>query len=581
MKTKQLQLSTGQYSDKGRKSINQDFHGIFTPLDPLLTSKGIAIALADGISSSQVSQHASQAAVSGFLEDYYCTPETWGVKNSVKRVLVATNSWLHAQTKNSHYRFDIEKGYVCTFSALVIKSATAHIFHVGDSRIYQVHEKHLEQLTEDHRYWLSKDKSYLSRAMGIHNHLDIDYRTLPISKNDIFLLATDGVYEFVDSDFIIQTIHTHAADLDLAAKIIVDKAYEQNSHDNLTVQIIRVDEVALQNAEEIYRQLTTLPFAPLLNPRMEFDGYKIIRDLHSSSRSHVYLAQDQQTQQSVILKIPSVDLRDDPAYLEHFMMEEWIAKRITSPFVLKAYQQSRQRQYLYTVMEYIDGQSLKQWMMDHPEPDLESVRNIVEQIAKGLMAFHRLEMLHQDIRPENIMIDKTGTVKIIDFGSTRVAGVSEISSSTQQNEILGTFQFTAPEYFLGESGTPRSDLFSLGVIAYQMLSGRLPYGTQVSRATNKTAQMKLNYQSILDAKPKTPIWVDEVIKKAVEPNPYKRYTELSEFVYDLRHPSKVILKKTRPPLIERNPVAFWKGLSAILAIIIFALLIKQGIIITH
>lgn len=104
-----LKISTGQYSDKGRKEINQDFHGLFVPKEPQLSAKGIAIALADGISSSQVSQIASQAAVTGFLEDYYSTTEAWSVKTSAERVLMATNSWLHAQTQQSQHRYDKDR----------------------------------------------------------------------------------------------------------------------------------------------------------------------------------------------------------------------------------------------------------------------------------------------------------------------------------------------------------------------------------------------------------------------------------------------------------------------------------------
>ncbi len=136
----QLRISIGQGSDKGVKEINQDFHGACIPKEPLLTSKGIAVGLADGISSSEVSQHASEVAVKGFLEDYYCTPESWTVKTSVQRVLKATNSWLYLQTRNSPYRFSPDKGYVCTFTTLVIKSNTAHIFHVGDTRVYRLHD---------------------------------------------------------------------------------------------------------------------------------------------------------------------------------------------------------------------------------------------------------------------------------------------------------------------------------------------------------------------------------------------------------------------------------------------------------
>jgi len=565
-----LKLSIGQYSDKGRKESNQDFHGIYIPKEPLLTSKGIAIALADGISSSEVSHIASETAVKSFLSDYFCTSEAWSVQKSAQRVLIATNSWLHSQSQQSEHRYNKDKGYVCTLSAVVIKSTTAHILHVGDSRVYRLRGNTLEQLTSDHRQWLTDEKSYLSRALGIHPQLDIDYQSLPLDKGDIFLLVTDGVYEYANTDFIVNTMRED--DLDKAALALVVEAYAQGSTDNLTAQIVRIDALPIQDADEIYQQLTELPFPPILEARSLFDGYQIIREVHASSRSHVYLALDLASNTQVIIKTPSIDLRADPAYLERFLMEEWIARRINSAYVLKPCSQTRQRNFLYIVTEFIEGQTLSQWMIDHPKPDVETVRGIVEQIGKGLQAFHRMEMLHQDLRPENIMIDSAGTVKIIDFGSTSVAGIMEIATPLERNNILGTAQYSAPEYFLGEGGSTRSDMFSLAVITYQMLAGRLPYGAQVAKSRTKSAQRKLVYDSVLDDDREIPAWIDEALKKALHPNPYRRYEELSEFLFDLRHPNQAFLSRTRAPLLERNPVLFWKGVSCILALIIAIIL---------
>ncbi|WP_020159356.1 bifunctional protein-serine/threonine kinase/phosphatase [Methylobacter marinus] len=570
----QLKISAGQYSDKGRKETNQDFHGVYIPKEPQLSTKGIAFAVADGISSSDVSHIASQAAVAGFLTDYFCTSEAWSVKKSVQRVLMASNSWLYAQTRQSRYCYDKDRGYVCTLSAMVIKSTTAHIFHVGDTRIYRLRDRDLEQLTHDHRLWVSQDKSYLSRALGIDSHVEIDYQALAVAAGDIFLLATDGVYEYASSRFMVHAINACGDDLDSAAKTIVDEAYRQGSTDNLTVQIVRVESLPVQDAGEHYRSLTELPFPPVLEARAQFDGYSIVRELHASSRSHIYLAVDNETSSQVVIKTPSIDLRGDPAYLERFLMEDWIARRINNAHVLKPCAQTRKRNFLYVATEFIDGQTLRQWMIDHPKPDLETVRGIVEQIAKGLRAFHRLEMLHQDLRPDNVMIDGSGTVKIIDFGSTRVAGIMEITSPVGQNPILGTAQYTAPEYFLGEQVSEHSDLFSLGVIAYQMLTGKLPYGAEVAKCKTRAAQNRLMYASVCNQNSEIPAWVDDAIRKAVHPNPYKRYQDLSEFLFDLRHPNQAFLNKTRPPLLERNPVAFWQGVSFILGITVITLLIK-------
>lgn len=566
----ELQITLGQYSDKGSKAINQDFHGACIPLEPLLSSKGIVVALADGISSSNVSQVASAAAIKGFLEDYYCTSDAWSVKTAAQRVLTATNSWLHAQTQQSQYRFDIDRGYVCTFSAIVFKATTAHLFHVGDARIYKLDGGALEQLTTDHRIQVSSEQHYLSRALGVDSHLEIDYHATQIEVGDIFVLLTDGVYEFVDGAFITAAIASANDSFDSCAKTIAEEALQRGSDDNLTVQIVRIDAIPNREAGEI-QLLAQLPFPPPLAARMEFDGYTIVREIHSTHRSHLYLARDHASDATIVLKVPSVDLRDSAAYIESFLMEEWIARRIDNAHVMKPATPVRKRNFLYITMEHIEGQTLAQWLRDHPQPELESVRNIIEQVGKGLRAFHRADMLHQDIRPENIMIDTMGTVRIIDFGSARVAGVSE-AVTLEQIAVRGALQCTAPEYFLGELGSPRSDIFSLGVMTYQMLTGKLPYGAEVAKCRTKAAQNNLQYESALTPQRSIPAWIDDVLKKAVHPNPNKRYADVSEFVYNLRHPRPEFLKRRRLPLAERDPVRFWKIISLVLLILVIALL---------
>jgi serine/threonine protein kinase/serine/threonine protein phosphatase PrpC len=572
---KKLDVSIGQYSSSGRKEINQDFHGLCIPKEPHISLKGIAVALADGISSSHVSQVASETAIKSFLQDYYCTSDSWSVKTSALRVLKATNSWLYAQTRNSPYRFNKDKGYICTFSAIVFKSNTAHLFHCGDSRIFRLVDNSLEQLTTDHRHTVDAQTSYLTRALGIHDTLEVDYKTTAINKGDIFILATDGVYEFLTSTAIAQAIHrvedfNEGLDkgLDKIAKQLINDAYEAGSDDNLTIQIVRVENLPDQHLDEVQQQLNHLPVAPQLTARMSFDGYNIIRDIYISSRSHVFLAQDIDSGIKVVIKTPSTEMRGNQEYLESFLMEDWIAKRVSNAHVLKAIEPNRKRNYLYTVTEYIEGKTLAQWMTDNPAPNIETVRKIVEQIAKGLQAFHRQEMVHQDLRPNNIMIDDSGTVKIIDFGATKVAGISEIMPINEG--IMGTAQYTAPEYFLGEPGTAQSDVFSLGVIAYKMLSGKLPYGNAIFKTSNRRAQGGLTYEPLTSEDNNISGWVDYAISKASHIDPLKRYSEVSEFIYELKKPSQNYLSKTRPPLIARDPVLFWQCVSLLLlGILIF------------
>jgi serine/threonine protein phosphatase PrpC len=566
-----LEVSIGSATNKGVKPINQDFMGSLIPQEPALSAKGIVLAMADGISSSQVSQIASQTAVSSFLDDYYCTSESWSVKSSVQKVVKSINSWLFAQTRNSPYRYEKDKGYICTFSALILKSNTAHLFHSGDTRIYRLSGGQLEQLTVDHRRVVSADVSYLSRALGIDQALEIDYQSQSIEKGDIFIICTEGVYEFIDDQKISQQI-AMAESLDLAANAIIKQALTQGSDDNLSIQIVRVENVPNYQLDEI-QQLTALPVPPSLTARMHFDGYEIIREIYISSRSHVFLARDLDSLQTVVIKTPSMELRNDALYLERFMLEEWIAKRVNNPHVAKAIEPNRKRNFLYLVTEYIEGISLHQWMIDNPKPSLEEVRVIIEQVVKGLQAFHRQEMIHQDIRPQNIMIDLSNTVKIIDFGSTYIAGVT---GSKTEEIMRGTLLYSAPEYFLGQQGSPQSDIYALAVMTYQMLSGRFPYGVEISKARSAKEPRRLVYNRLVDDESELPSWIDDALQKALQINPLKRYSELSEFIYDLRNPNKVFLSRTRPPLMQRDPIMFWQGVSFILFVIIVMQKVTSG-----
>jgi len=563
-----LRIVAGHFSDAGRKDKNQDCTGFRGAEATSLTTKGFAAAIADGVSSSEHGGEAAAACVHGFLADYFSTPDSWSVKKSAQQIFTALNSWLYRQDSRGDSR---RNARVTTLSAIIFKSTTAHLFHIGDSRIYLLREGTLEQLTTDHRFWVSADKSYLGRAMGIDTQPQIDYRRISMEAGDIFILTTDGVHDFLSGRELQHNVQSLHKDPRKAAEVLARQALANGSTDNVTCQVLHVQQLPSQDPDEVYRQLHELPFPPVLQEGMIVDGYRILRELHASNRSQLYLALDSDTGLHVALKTPSVNHEDDSAYVERFTMEEWVGRRIDNPHVLKVYEPTRRRRLLYHVSEYLPGQTLRQWMKDNPQPPLETVRGIVEQIVKGLQAFHRLEMLHQDLKPDNIMIDPAGTVKIVDFGSVRVAGVAEIEAPLYRSDLLGTVNYTAPEYLLGKPTGNVSDIFSLGVIVYEMLTGRLPYGELSARPKNRQWR-KLNYISARNSNPSVPTWFDAMLRKAVHPESSSRYQELSEFLCDLRNPNSKLIARDDRPLLERDPVRFWQGLCAILVLVILALL---------
>lgn len=565
-----LNINHGSYSIAGVKEQNEDACGLVIPDEPLLTTKGIAAVVADGMSASDDGKQASEGCVKSFLSDYFSTPETWSVKNSGQKILSALNRWLHGQGQR---QYQSNKGMVTTISALVFKSNTAYIFHVGDTRIYRLRGNDLEQLTNDHRYVVSKEKSYLSRALGIELFVDIDYKTLPVETGDVFIQLTDGVYEFITDNNIKKTLIENKTNLEYASRKIVEIAADNKSNDNLTCQMIEITGLPNENESEFYEKLIELPFPPPLEPGLILDGYKVIRHMFSNKRTEVYLVQDTDTNKNIVMKAPSINYEDDPEYINQFLHEEWAGKRINNPHVLKVLDIKRKRTALYYITEYIEGCSLRQWLDDNPRPSLNQVRAFSKQIERGLRAFHRLEMIHQDLKPENILIDKNETLKIIDFGSAKIAGIEEIYLPIEVNNILGTINYTAPEYHIGESGSNRSDIFSLGVIIYEMLTGHLPYGKEMSAKYIKRAC----YISVKRYNPGIPIWVDKAIEKAVSIKPENRFSILSEFTYALNKPDSSLINNDFVPLIKRNPLRTWQIISLILLITNILMIYKINI----
>ena len=562
---KTLKVSIGQYSTAGVKQQNQDFHGVYLPEGHVLKQKGIACVIADGIGSSNVSHLAAETAVGSFLSDYYSTSDAWSTQTSAERVIRATNSWLYAQTQQSQGRFDKDRGYVCTLSALILKQQQAHVFHVGDSRIYRIRDHEIELLTHDHRVWLSSKEHYLSRALGADYRIEIDYRNIELKEKDIFLLMTDGVYEFVTDQQLLD-LTLIDADLNQLAKAFVEKALEQGSDDNLSFQVIRVEQLPELNQFHIQQDYV---FPQQLSKGEVFEGYVIDKILHQNHRSCLYLAHDTQ-QQPLVIKTLGVDLQQDKYAVEQFQLEDWVSKRLKHDNLMQCYPHNTEKKYLFQCYEYLQGETLAQWLHRQEKPlNLDEILPILQQTALALNAMHRLEMLHQDIRPKNIIVLNTESamkIKLIDYGSTAVRGLVEINPKNA-NRPLGTLAFMAPEYFIDHSPSVHSDQFSLAVMAYYLLTKQLPYGTDLARCNSLKQMKKVQYHSIRKYRPDLPIWLDKILGQALSIEPTHRFEALSELIHNLMHPSKELLNSKPPAIIERDPLRFWQISCTVLGLL--------------
>ena len=557
-----LQLSVGQATSAGIKPVNEDSVGIRIPEGGLLTTKGAVAIIADGVSAAEAGREASETCVSNFLTDYYSTPESWTVKKSAQKVLTALNRWLFSQSQ----RFGEHKGYLTTMSCMVFKSNSAHVFHVGDSRIYRLRNGDIEQITRDHSLVISASQSYLTRAMGLDIKLDVDYQSVAIELGDVFILTTDGVHDFIATKDFKSAIDSSGDNFESACRQLVALAKGNKSDDNLSCQIIRVDNLPKQEVDEVVSKLTALPFPPFLSVGNTIDGLKVIKEIYASTRSQLYVVEDEETGTQHCMKTPSVNFEDDPAYIERFVMESWIGSRINNVHVVKVVEINRPKSYLYYLTEYIPGLTLGQWIKENPKPPVQQVVYLVDQIAKGIRAFHRRETLHQDIKPDNIIIDPNGVVKIIDFGSCYVAGFAEIDNPLEQDVALGTANYSAPEHVLRKSPSYQSDTFSLAVITFEMLAGCLPFDGKLENCKTSKDFLNTKYTPSYQLNPLVPVWIDGAIKKSLRYMPERRHQDVSEFVHELQHPNEKYLDVGFRPLMARDPVLFWKVTAGILFI---------------
>tara|TARA_R100001126_G_scaffold102723_2_gene88619 strand:+ start:2110 stop:3897 length:1788 start_codon:yes stop_codon:yes gene_type:complete len=569
-----LAIELGQYSSAGRKAENQDFHGSLQPDGPELELKGIACCIADGISTSIRGAEAAEIACKSFLTDYFCTPDGWSVRRSGETVITAANSWMHAQNAAVRPREEGEDreraGLICTLSALVLKSRVAHIFHVGDSQIARIVGDRLEALTSPHRIELGGGQSYLGRAMGANDSLAVDYAQVRATPGDVFLLTTDGVHECVADQALVGAVQA-AATLDDAAADIARLALAAGSEDNLTVQIVRVESLPAGEVQDLLGLDLRLPPAPVLHEGQSLDGYRVIERLHAGSRSHVYLVRDETTQADFALKVLSSERAGDPEAVAALLLEEWVARRLSHPNLLAAGPASGPRSHAYCVMALAEGTSLHRHIAEHSPFDLQHVRQVVRQLSMGLEAMHRRGVLHRDLRPHNVMVDADGHATIIDFGSAQVAGLDELAPRAFEDAAFaGTMQYSAPEVFLGQPASPASDVFSLGVIAYQMATGDLPYGPRVSAARTPAAQKKLAYVPASERNPDIPPWFDGALAKALAVDPRYRYATPAELVQDLANPNHSLPSVGSTPLVARGSAHFWRAVALVLAAALIA-----------
>ncbi|MCO7594162.1 MULTISPECIES: bifunctional protein-serine/threonine kinase/phosphatase [Pseudomonas] len=534
-----LRLNFAQASATGPRVENQDALRLVTPAAELAASKGYLFALADGVSQCADGGLAARASLQALALDYYATPATWSVAQALDRLLLAQNRWLRAQGNG--------QPLLTTLTALVLRGRRFTLAHVGDCRAYRWHDDQLQCLSEDHVWDQPGMQHVLKRALGLDQHLLVDYLEGELRHGECFLLLSDGVWASL-GDQRIRSLLREQSDLQEAADTLVATAHRCGSQDNASALLVRVEQLGPTNLGDTLAQLQQWPIPAALRPGQSLDGWHIEALLSRSQQSVLYRARDRQGQAWLLKTLPA----HQEGAAQRLLLEEWFLRRVSGRHFPEVHAAS-QRQHLYYLMREYPGQTLAALLAEHGPLSLARWLEVARQLLQAVGILHRRNLLHRDIKPDNLHLGDDGQLRLLDFGLAYCPGLSEDTPHL----LPGTPSFIAPEAFEGQPPSPRQDLYAAGVTLYHLLTGHYPYG-EIEAFQRPRFSHPVNPARY---RPDVPEWLQHNLQQAVAADPGQRFETAEQWLLLLERGDRQDLPGRPRPLLEREPLKTWRTLA--------------------
>jgi len=533
-----LKLRFAEFSASGPRPENQDALRLVTPVPALAASKGYLFALADGVSQCADGALASQSTLQALALDYYATPETWGVAQSLDRLLLAQNRWLLAN------------GLLTTLSALVLRGRRFTLAHVGDCRAYRWNAGKLKRISEDHVWEQADMQHVLKRALGLDQYVVMDYLDGELCEGERLLLVSDGVWSTL-GDASIRSILSEQADLDAAVKTLVSAAHLAGSQDNASALLIQVDSVGEDDLGDALVQLQQWPLPPVLKTGHTFEGWNVGNVVAQSRQSILYRVYDAHGQPWLLKTLPS-SRHDEAGAGQGLLLEEWFLRRVAGRFFPEVHPLA-ERQHLYYVMREYAGRTLAEtFTLSGPLP-LAQWQDLATRLLRATGLLHRRNIVHRDIKPENLLLDNDGELRLLDFGLAFCPGLSAANAE----DLPGTPSYIAPESFNGAEPAAQQDLYAVGVTLYYLLTGQYPYG-EIEAFQHRRFGTPIPASRY---RPDLPLWLSQSLDKAVQADPAQRYETSEQWLLELEQAEHRPVVARPRPLLEREPLKVWRSLA--------------------
>jgi len=595
-----MELSYAELSSPGPvRENNEDFVGFFQPQSlEEKRSRGALAALADGVGGLNLGEVASRLAVETALALFREARGELTPQQLLNKMFNAANLAVYERGMENQGRDRM----ATTLCLAVLRNDEVVVGNVGDSRVYLVRKGEIRQLSTDHSYVgmqqkfgliseqdakTSAHRSVLTRSVGQEPVIRVDVEQTPAFKGDRLVLCSDGLYAHVaDSEIADIVMRLSPAQ---ACRQLVKLAESRGTDDNLSVQVLQVGEVekmSYYRGLPVYHEPAAEPAGYEVQPGQTLDDrFFITETISRSGMATIFKATDLHTREDVALKVPFLEFESDPGFYQRFEREEEIGLLLDHPYILK-FVPVEKRSRPYIVTEYLRGYTLAHLLNSvRPMPEKDAVK-LASRICDALNHMHQHGVVHRDLKPQNIMICFDGAIRIVDFGIAKSAEGRRLTFAGF-TPAVGTPDYMAPEQVKGKRGDERTDLYSLGAMLYEMVTGAPPYAHE-----NENLFVIMNARVTGDPvaprrrNPAVSPQVEEIILHAMDREPKRRYESAAAMKGELDNPGGVALTgrcdrlKSPSPWKKGSRKALWIALGVLAAvtvlILLILLIIKRG-----
>jgi serine/threonine protein phosphatase PrpC len=531
------------------RACNEDCVGWDQPADPQARrDRGAVVIMADGVGGEGGGEIASKLACEAALKQFREAKPNTPQGTLLFQMFNAANQAVYDRRMHDRSRMGT------TLSVSLFRNDELNVGHVGDCRVYLIQAGRIRRVTNDHSYAGVQVKlglitveeakgsdlrCVLTRSVGQDPIVRADYHTLKVHHGDYVVHCCDGLYCFVTEQEIFDFVTKQPAET--ACRELIALAERRGADDNLSVQVVQIKDVermSYYRGLPIYQKVPDLSMGQDIQPGQLLDERYAIDDIIArSGMATIYKGRDVNSGQTVALKVPFMHLESDPNFYSRFKREQEIGTRLNHPYILHVEPDDGKRSRPYIVMEYLEGQTLGHLMRSVRPMPVNDALKIASRVCEALHYLHTHDVVHRDLKPDNIMICNDGSIRIMDFGIAKVEGSRRLTFGAFQ-PAMGTPDYMAPEQVRGKRGDPRTDIYSLGAILYEMVTGSVPYEGNTpllimnARLTgDPVAPRKRNLEITAQ--------VEEIILHAMARDPAERYDSALDFKRDLDNPDAV------------------------------------------